>query len=201
MWLVIGLYILPLTRLASWRATTVMRLSSQSPMSRLWEKNSPVFLPPLQPGSPPAFGSIASTPQWRVGTVGLPPAPHAPDQPVRSSIRNIPPFLLCQMIHLKLGQGDQNFPKWHETSLGNIYLRSTFSPYFGHVLIWAKALLSYTAASCQGTIMAVFLRSSHGVHVYTKSNVFHNFTSRWEECLSMFMWKLIIPLVPVAQEG
>lgn len=127
MWLVISLYVLPLARLASWRATTVMRSSSQSPMSRLWEKNSPVFLPPLQPGSSPAFGSIASTPQWRVGRVGLPHSPHAPDQPFGSSVRNIPTFLLCQMIHLKLGQGDWNFPKWQKTSLGNIYLRSTFS--------------------------------------------------------------------------
>lgn len=199
MWLVIGLYVLPLTRLASWRATTVMRLSSQCPMSRLWEKNSPVFLPPLQPGSSPTFGSIASTPQWRVSRVGLPSGPHAPDQPVRSSIRNNPPFLLCQMTHLKLDQGDQNYSKWQKTSLGNIYLRSTFSSYFGPCANMGQS--AFELYCSQETIMAVFLRSSHSIHVYIKSNVFHSFTSRWEECLSIFTWKLIIPLVPVAQEG
>lgn len=57
-----------LPRPASSRATTAMRSSSPFPMCRLWAKISLPFLPPLQLASPPASGSVASTPRWTVGT-------------------------------------------------------------------------------------------------------------------------------------
>lgn len=56
----------PLSRLVSWRATTVMRLSSPSQNSTQWAKNFSVFPSPLRLGGPAAFGSIILTPHWRV---------------------------------------------------------------------------------------------------------------------------------------